>query len=87
MFPRDPEAHHQRRKLMSRGFSQGALMEFEPQISKKIQTLLDQWAKIAATGSEFDAYFWARMFAFDVICEYTHLILHTLSAKVMWPSL
>lgn len=54
---------------MSRGFSQGALMEFEPQISKKIQTLLDQWAKIAATGSEFDAYFWARMFAFDVICE------------------
>lgn len=67
---RNPEAHHQRRKLLSRGFSQAALVEFEPTIISKINTLLQQWSKLASTNPIIDVYPWVHMFGFDSICTF-----------------
>ncbi|KAJ5261202.1 hypothetical protein N7478_011797 [Penicillium angulare] len=64
---RDPEAHHQRRKLLSRGFSQAALVEFEPNIISKINTLLDQWSTLTLENSVVDVYPWVHMLGFDTI--------------------
>ncbi|KAJ5537848.1 hypothetical protein N7494_007327 [Penicillium frequentans] len=64
---RDPAQHHQRRKLLSRGFSQATLTEFEPQIASKVSTLLDQWTKLSKQKDAIDVYPWAHMFGFDVI--------------------
>ncbi|OQE24624.1 hypothetical protein PENSTE_c007G01022 [Penicillium steckii] len=64
---RDKAAHHQRRKLLSRGFSQAALAEFEPVIHSKIHTLLQQLSKISSTVSVFDVYPWVHMLSFDII--------------------
>ena len=66
---RDPEAHHQRRKLMSRGFSQSALVEFEPRIITKINTLLAQWSSLASEERAIDVYPWVHMLGFDIICK------------------
>jgi benzoate 4-monooxygenase len=66
---RDPHAHHQRRKLLSRGFSQAALVEFEPEVGAKIEDLLDQWLKVARKDKVVDIYPWAHMLGFDVICK------------------
>ncbi|KAF3074577.1 putative sterigmatocystin biosynthesis P450 monooxygenase [Trichoderma lentiforme] len=64
----DPEAHSQRRKLLSRGFSQTAMRDFEPKVASKIYTVLDQWAKIASTsGSAVDIFRWTHMLGFDTV--------------------
>ncbi|KAJ5116805.1 hypothetical protein N7456_001153 [Penicillium angulare] len=64
---RDPEAHHQRRKLLSRGFSQAVLVEFEPNIISKIDTLLDQWSALTSETPVIDVYPWVHMLGFDTI--------------------
>ncbi|KAL3458995.1 cytochrome P450 [Aspergillus heterothallicus] len=65
---RDPHRHRQRRKLLSRGFSQAALVEFEPHITEKIGLLLDHWARLSKeTDKPIDVYPWAHMLGFDII--------------------
>ncbi|TPX12372.1 uncharacterized protein E0L32_007019 [Thyridium curvatum] len=63
---RDAEAHKQRRKLFSRGFSQTSMLDFEPHISSKIETTLNQWAARAPNGP-IDVYPWCHWLGFDVI--------------------
>lgn len=63
---RDVEAHKQRRKLLSRGFSQASMLDFESNISDKIQRMLDQWAARAAQGP-VDVYPWAHWLGFDIV--------------------
>lgn len=63
---RDPEAHKQRRKLLSRGFSQAAMLDFEPNMSSIIATMLDQWAAKAVDGP-VNAYPWAHWLGFDIV--------------------
>lgn len=65
MSIRNPEAHSKRRKLLSKGFSQAAMLEFEPKMSTKIQTVLDQWSKLA--GETIDALAWSHWLAFDIV--------------------
>lgn len=69
---RDPQRHRQRRKLLSRGFSQAALLEFEPHIAEKIGLLHDHWVRLSKeTDKPIDVYPWAHMLGFDVICKHT----------------
>lgn len=63
---RDVEAHKQRRKLLSRGFSQASMLDFENNMSKKIQTMLEQWATRAPEGP-VDVYPWAHWLGFDIV--------------------
>ncbi|OOF90885.1 hypothetical protein ASPCADRAFT_10335 [Aspergillus carbonarius ITEM 5010] len=63
---RDVRAHRQRRKLFARGYSQAAMMEYEPNISNKIDILLKQWKARSADGP-IDVYPWLHWFAFDVV--------------------
>lgn len=69
ILDRNPEAHKQRRKLLSRGFSQSAMFEFEPQMDTKIAALLDQWTKLSASGQVLDFYPWAHWLGFDIVCK------------------
>lgn len=62
---RDPDAHKQRKKLLQRGFSQAAMLEFEPHIAAKIRVLLDQWA--ARSAKPLDVYPWAHWLGFDTV--------------------
>ncbi len=64
---RDPEAHNQRRKLLSRGFAQASLLEFEPHIASKVKVLLDQFARFTAGGTPINVYPWAHMLTFDTV--------------------
>lgn len=65
---RDPEAHRKRRKLLSKGFSQTAMLEFEPKISSKIRVTFDQWAERCRTSTGFiDAYAWSHWLSFDIV--------------------
>lgn len=66
--PRDVQAHRQRRKLFARGYSQAAMLEFEPHISNKIDMVLKQWKARLADGA-IDVYPWLHWLAFDVVCE------------------
>ena len=75
---RDPEAHHHRRKLLSRGFSQAALVEFEPRIIAKINTLFQQWSALASEKSSIDVYPWVHMLGFDTICTFHPLHVSTI---------
>ncbi|KAH7142955.1 benzoate 4-monooxygenase [Dactylonectria estremocensis] len=63
---RDAEAHKSRRKLFSRGFSQSSMLDFEPHISSKIETMLNQWATLAPNGP-INVYPWCHWLGFDVI--------------------
>ncbi|KAF5723731.1 benzoate 4-monooxygenase [Fusarium mundagurra] len=63
---RDAEAHKTRRKNFSRGFSQSSMLDFEPHISSKIKTLLNQWATRAHDGP-IDVYPWCHWLGFDII--------------------
>ncbi|KAF5646384.1 benzoate 4-monooxygenase [Fusarium sp. NRRL 52700] len=63
---RDAEAHKIRRKNFSRGFSQSSMLDFEPHVSSKIKTLLNQWAARANDGP-IDVYPWCHWLGFDVI--------------------
>lgn len=64
---RNPEAHKQRRKLLSRGYSQGTLLDFEQEISSKIQMMFDQFATEARHSPVVDVYKWAQLLSFDVV--------------------
>ncbi|GLA62675.1 hypothetical protein AtubIFM54640_003805 [Aspergillus tubingensis] len=64
--PRDVQAHRQRRKLFARGYSQAAMLEFEPHISNKIDMVLKQWKARSADGP-IDVYPWLHWLAFDVV--------------------
>ncbi|KAF4472258.1 benzoate 4-monooxygenase [Fusarium albosuccineum] len=64
---RDPEAHKQRRKLLSRGFSQAAMLDFEPHVNTKITAMLDHWAEKAAPGQALDVYSWVHWLGFDIV--------------------
>lgn len=55
---------------MSRGFSQSALVEFEPRIISKINTLLEQWSSLASEERAIDVYPWVHMLGFDTICKF-----------------
>lgn len=61
---RDNRAHRQRQKLLQRGFSQASVLEFEPNMTNKIQTLLDQLAK---APQPVDVLPWAHWLGFDTI--------------------
>lgn len=61
---RDNKAHRQRQKLLQRGFSQASVLEFEPNMASKIQTLLDQLAK---AHQPVDVLPWAHWLGFDTI--------------------
>ncbi|KAK6386994.1 hypothetical protein LTS17_000259 [Exophiala oligosperma] len=63
----DPEAHRQRRKLLSRGFAQASLLEFEPQLTEKIETVLNQWSSRTKDGSAIDIYPWCHWLGFDTV--------------------
>ncbi|KAK6386987.1 hypothetical protein LTS17_000252 [Exophiala oligosperma] len=64
---RDPEAHRQRRKLLSRGFSQASMFDFEPVLTTKIETLLRQWSTRTKDGSPIDVYPWCHWLGFDAV--------------------
>lgn len=65
---RDPEAHRKRRKLLSKGFSQASMLEFEPKISSKIKVTFDQWAERCRTSTRpIDAYAWTHWLSFDIV--------------------
>ncbi|KAF5583101.1 cytochrome P450 monooxygenase [Fusarium subglutinans] len=64
----DAEAHKIRRKNFSRGFSQSSMLDFEPHVSSKIKTLLNQWAARANNGP-IDVYPWCHWLGFDVMCH------------------
>lgn len=63
---RDPEAHKQRRKLLSRGFSQAAMLDFESNISAKIEEMLNQWSTLSASGP-VNVYPWVHWLGFDIV--------------------
>ncbi|KEF58607.1 uncharacterized protein A1O9_06533 [Exophiala aquamarina CBS 119918] len=63
---RDAEAHKQRRKLLLRGFSQAAMLEFEDDMSTKIEAMLNGWAAISHRGS-INVYPWLHWLGFDVV--------------------
>lgn len=66
---RDPEAHKQRKKLLQRGFSQAAMVAFEPEIDTKIEALIGQWTQRAKEGDgRVDVYPWLLWLAFDIVC-------------------
>ncbi len=64
---RDAEAHRQRRKLLARGFSQAAMLDFEEHLSTKIQTLLAQWASRTKDGTSIDIFPWCHWLGFDTV--------------------
>lgn len=64
---RDPEAHKQRRKLLSRGFSQAAMLDFEENLTDKIHTLMSQWASRTKGGQAVDVYPWCHWLGFDTV--------------------
>ena len=66
----NPEAHKQRRKLLARGFAQSSLLEYEPNISNKIETLLNKWAALAKNEELINVYPWVYWLGFDTVCTY-----------------
>ena len=73
MSTQNPEAHRKRRKLLSRGFSQAAMLEFEPDMTTKIQAMFDHWARLTrrptdgAAPASINIYPWAHWVAFDIV--------------------
>jgi benzoate 4-monooxygenase len=66
---RNAEAHKQRKKLLQRGFSQAAMVTFEPNIDTKIEALLNHWSrKGKEQGGTVDVYPWLLWLAFDIVC-------------------
>lgn len=63
---RDPEAHKQRRKLLSRGFSQAAMLDFEESMSTKIDDMLKQWA-VRSKDGPIDVFPWSHWLGFDIV--------------------
>ncbi|KAF2095477.1 cytochrome P450 [Rhizodiscina lignyota] len=67
MSLRDQDAHKARRKMLSRGFSQAAMLDFESTIADKTQVLMDQWARLGADGKPVDVYPWCLWLGFDTV--------------------
>lgn len=44
------------------------MLDFEPHITSKIETMLNQWATLAPSGP-INVYPWCHWLGFDVICE------------------
>lgn len=65
---RNPEAHNQRRKLLSRGYSMQSALGVEQEIATKVQTLLDTFAKEATNTKAVDIYSWVHLLSFDIVC-------------------
>lgn len=61
---RDPAAHKHRKKLLQRGFSQAAMLAFEPRVDAKIAAMLDHWAEGEAA---VNAVPWALWLGFDTV--------------------
>lgn len=71
---RNVEAHKQRKRLLQRGFSQAAMVAFEPNIDTKIQDLFDHWSRQAKDqGGIVDVYPWLLWLAFDIVCTLNKL--------------
>lgn len=51
------------------------MLDFEPKMTAKIETLLDQWAK--RSSAAIDIYPWCHWLGFDTVCKfcYSHLKL------------
>ncbi|KAL6702809.1 hypothetical protein ACN47E_000895 [Coniothyrium glycines] len=64
---RNPEAHNQRRKLLSRGYSQQSVLGVEHEISNKLQILLDRFAMEATNTGVVDVHFWVHLLSFDIV--------------------
>ncbi|KAJ3541648.1 hypothetical protein NM208_g4516 [Fusarium decemcellulare] len=64
---RNPAAHRQRRKLLSRGYSQGSLLAVEKEISAKVQTFLNMLRDETADGSPVDVHSKIHLLSFDVV--------------------
>lgn len=69
MSYRNPEAHKERKKLLQRGFSQAAMVAFEPEIDVKIEAMMGHWSKKAQDEPVLDVYPWLLWLAFDVVCK------------------
>lgn len=68
LFTDRDEAHHAtRRKIIGPFYSQGAVLEHEPQIANVIELFCKQMDKFASTGEIFDISLWLRKYTFDVI--------------------
>ncbi|EEU33407.1 uncharacterized protein NECHADRAFT_89500 [Fusarium vanettenii 77-13-4] len=63
----NPEAHSQRRKLLSRGYSQRSLLAIEQELSTKIQIFLQVIGKDSADGKPVDIYNRVHLLSFDVV--------------------
>ncbi|KAI8722924.1 hypothetical protein NCS52_00437900 [Fusarium sp. LHS14.1] len=63
----NPEAHSQRRKLLSRGYSQRSLLAIEQELSTKIQIFLQVIGKDTADGKPVDIYNRVHLLSFDVV--------------------
>lgn len=66
---RNAQAHAKRRKLLQRGFSQAAMIEFEPQMTTKIEAVFRHWIKKSEGNSSrvVDVYPWLHWMAFDIV--------------------
>lgn len=45
------------------------MRDFEPKVSSKISTLLEQWSKTTSDSSAVDIYPWVHMLGFDTVCK------------------
>ncbi|KAE8365303.1 cytochrome P450 [Aspergillus caelatus] len=65
------DLHRRYRRLLSKGFSEGALREQEPVIQQKINVLIKQLHAEAANGVTPEMTSWFNFFTFDLIGELT----------------
>ncbi|KAG5806258.1 hypothetical protein H9Q74_009005 [Fusarium xylarioides] len=64
---RNPEAHNQRRKLLSRGYSQGSISDIEDHVTAKIDTFLELLAAKSANNESVDVYAFVHLLSFDLV--------------------
>jgi cytochrome P450 len=74
---RNPEAHKERRKLLSRGYSQQNALAVEHEITAKIQTLLDRLNTEASKTGVVDVYPWVHLLSFDIVCTQRFSFKHS----------
>ena len=53
--------------MLGRGCSQAAMLDFEANLSTKINTLTSQWAKRTKDGSPIEMYPWSHCLGFDTV--------------------
>ncbi|KAF4420579.1 benzoate 4-monooxygenase [Fusarium acutatum] len=64
---RNPEAHNQRRKLLSRGYSQSSISDIEDHITVKIETFLNLLGTKTANDESVDIYAFVHLLSFDLV--------------------